>query len=34
MIARFLDWIEQLERGVDLMTQPMYRAPDKVNVAS
>lgn len=32
VIARFLDWVETLECGVDLMTQEMYRAPHSVNV--
>jgi flavorubredoxin len=32
MVARFLDWIEALPCGVDLMTQEMYRSPTKVNV--
>ena len=27
MVNRFLDWIEKLECGVDLMTQDSYRAP-------
>ena len=27
MVNRFLDWIERLECGVDLMTQDNYRAP-------
>ena len=27
MVARFLDWIEKLECGIDLMTQANYRLP-------
>ena len=27
MVNRFIDWIEQLECGVDVMTQDMYRLP-------
>jgi flavorubredoxin len=27
MIAQFLDWISQLECGVDLLTQDHYRVP-------
>jgi flavorubredoxin len=27
MVARFIDWVEQLECGVDLMTQAQYRVP-------
>ena len=33
MIARFLDWVESLACGVDLMTQDMYQAPRGVNIA-
>ena len=32
MVARFLDWIEALPCGVDLMTQEMYQSPTKVSV--
>ena len=28
MINAFLEWIEQLECGLDLMTQQDYRLPD------
>lgn len=31
--GRFLDWIESLAWGVDLMTQQMYTAPRQVIVA-
>jgi flavorubredoxin len=27
MVNRFLDWIEQLPCGVDLLTQDFYRVP-------
>ncbi|MBL8482712.1 MAG: FprA family A-type flavoprotein, partial [Rhodocyclaceae bacterium] len=27
MVNRFIDWIEQLECGVDVITQSYYRAP-------
>ncbi|PKO57218.1 MAG: MBL fold metallo-hydrolase, partial [Betaproteobacteria bacterium HGW-Betaproteobacteria-19] len=27
MVNRFLDWIENLQCGVDIMTQDNYRAP-------
>jgi len=27
MVGRFIDWVEQLECGVDLMTEKNYRAP-------
>ena len=27
MVARFIDWVEQLECGVDLMTQAQYQVP-------
>lgn len=33
VIGRFLDWIENLPCGVDLMTQQMYTAPARVDVA-
>lgn len=33
MIARFLDWIEGLDCGVDLMTRDMYMAPRTVNIS-
>ncbi|WP_426105396.1 MBL fold metallo-hydrolase [Massilia sp. TSP1-1-2] len=33
MIARFLDWIESLPCGVDLMTQEMYQSPTMLTVA-
>lgn len=33
VIARFLDWIESLHCGVDLMTQEHYVAPHTVNIA-
>ncbi|MET3131865.1 flavorubredoxin [Oxalobacteraceae bacterium GrIS 1.11] len=33
MIARFLDWIESLSCGVDLMTADMYQRPRSVNLA-
>lgn len=33
MVKRFLDWIEKLPCGVDLMTQDMYKAPKKVTVS-
>jgi flavorubredoxin len=33
VIGRFLDWIETLQCGVDLMTQEAYVAPTGVNVA-
>lgn len=32
VIARFLDWIESLSCGVDLMTKDMYTAPRSVNI--
>ncbi|ATQ76231.1 MBL fold metallo-hydrolase [Massilia violaceinigra] len=32
MIARFLDWIDTLPCGVDLMTQEMYQAPRSITV--
>ena len=32
VIAQFLDWIESLHCGVDLMTQDMYRPPQSVNI--
>lgn len=32
VIGAFLDWIEQLECGVDLMTADLYRAPTALNV--
>lgn len=34
VVARFLDWIEGLACGVDLMTQDMYQAPRSVNFAA
>lgn len=33
MIARFLEWVESLSCGVDLMTKEMYTAPRSVNIA-
>ncbi len=33
MVKRFLDWIEVLPCGVDLMTAQMYQAPHSVNIA-
>ncbi|HJV50885.1 MAG TPA: MBL fold metallo-hydrolase [Noviherbaspirillum sp.] len=33
MVGRFLDWIESLQCGVDLMTQDAYLPPRGVNVA-
>lgn len=32
VINQFLDWIESLSCGVDLMTPDMYRAPTRVNI--
>lgn len=32
MIAQFLDWIESLSCGVDLMTQEMYTPPKRVTI--
>lgn len=32
MVGRFLDWIEQLPCGVDVMTQAHYSAPKVVTV--
>lgn len=32
MIAKFLQWIENLECGVDLMTQAHYQAPSKITL--
>lgn len=33
MVGKFLDWIESLQCGVDLVTQEMYAAPSRVSVA-
>ncbi|HAT32419.1 MAG TPA: MBL fold metallo-hydrolase, partial [Janthinobacterium sp.] len=33
MIARFLDWIESLDCGVDLMTAEMYQRPRGAHIA-
>ena len=33
VVGEFLDWIEELQCGIDLVTQDMYRPPSAVNVS-